>query len=447
MLLHLMRKELRESRAAMALGALWMAGPTAFWLRASKLDVPRGIELPVDVASNLAPIACILALTVGRFSGERTRGTWDFLRTHPIPLRKVVLSKWLFAVGAGFFFIVCSAFYSWGALAQLDDRVRQMPVLAWAVYHGCTLSVLMSMLLLLDAIDWGEWQLARALAIGGALVAAFWFTGSRPRVTGGVALLSLAFAGACGAATLWVVERQGTGRGFPWILRRRSTSDNERPARILSPVATLVATQLRQLRVVAAVLASWMVVLVAGFVVAFAVREGGGALDGLHWGISAANWMSFMGLAISGAALGCLGRLMEWHDRAEPMRRTLPIPARMASATRLGSALVLFAVAAAAPFAVQVANDLWIADRSVLRAVTDPLDSLLLAANVLVVSYVAGCTMPRLAPLVALALAVGMVQFVFSAGYPPRANMAVILAVLVAATMVAAPWMERRIEV
>lgn len=170
MIYHLFMKELREKRLALVSGLLWVFAPLYFWADYVNVDLPFLIEVPLQAAAMIGPAATVLLLACAPFFVERRNGTWHYLQSLPVSKRQIVFTKWVVPIGLGIFFMVLSSAIAWYPITHLDAGMSGISLLPWICLHAAAVALLISVLLLLDTMDWGEWLGLRAIVSFGFII-------------------------------------------------------------------------------------------------------------------------------------------------------------------------------------------------------------------------------------------------------------------------------------
>ncbi|MGI8907485.1 MAG: hypothetical protein ACR2IE_13465 [Candidatus Sumerlaeaceae bacterium] len=169
----LLWKELRENRVAIILGLVWVLASVLFWFEWAHVKVPWPMKVLLEAAAMVAPGVSMLLLGCARFFIERRNGSWDFMQSQPASIRRVIAIKWAVAVGIGVVSMGLSSASTWFPMTHMETRLAHVPLIEWVTFHAVAAALLISILLLLDTVDWAEWLGVRALVSFGIVLPFF----------------------------------------------------------------------------------------------------------------------------------------------------------------------------------------------------------------------------------------------------------------------------------
>jgi hypothetical protein len=334
----LLRKELRESRLAILVGGAWLIGPLEFWFKYLHVEPPLPVRMLVTPAAMFAAGACMLMLGVARFAVERHTGTWEFLQTRPVSIRRAVAMKWIVPIGLAMSFISVSSGAAWYPMTHLAGHVAQMGLGSWVFMHAACAALFLSILLLIDTLDWGEWITLRGV-VSLALVLPFMWLAQQDFTTKPLfpAIYLCTAAALCGGAIY----------SAPWLAResllpvwRRSRSSK---MSLHSPSGAWMWLQWRQVRFIIFFLLAPVplfsaAIMLPGIMNAQTAAE---QLESVRGMLPIMNRVMPGLLAISAGLLGWLIPLMEAQAKAESFRWSLPFARARMQQVRLLCALGL----------------------------------------------------------------------------------------------------------
>jgi len=318
----LLWKELRESRWALAAGVFWILGPIEFWMQWAQRPRPLLAKIILAPSAMFAPGLCMLLLGVSRFAYERHTGSWDFLLTRPVSLRRAIAVKWGVAWLLGAILMAASSGVSWFPITQLETRLGGVGLVHWMCFHVGGAVLFISVMLFLDTFNWGNRLGTRAAASAVFIVLFMWLMHHDLSAYWWCTFLYLGLAsGLAGMA-------MGAG---PYVAREsllsQSGAGRQVGRRVRSATRAWLWLQWRQSRMVAILTLLpaplfLLVLLVPPFLYSGTVDQGWETAQGL---LPVIGRVMPGILCVSGGLLGCLLAVTESQGRAESFRVTLPI--------------------------------------------------------------------------------------------------------------------------
>ena len=334
-------KEFRENRLAMLLGCLWVVGASSFWVQWSHARVPWAIsKLLLDPLSMITPGLTMLMLGTARFFAERRVNTWEFLNAQPVSIRRAVAIKWAVPLALVVTFISLSSGIAWYPMTHTETNLAHVSFLQWISLHSAAAALAISILLLLDTMDWGEWLGVRATITFGLLLTFLWYMGSHDvRASRSVAWFCATTAVACVSTAVWAA---------PWIARE-SPLPNWRyqgnvSTRVFSHDGAWLWLQWRQMRFVTMLLL--MPVPLILIIHTLALASSGIAREGVQRMIAqilenTTSWATSSLMVCCAGIIGWTIPLMEAQSNAGSFRCSLPVCRTRLQLLRLASAVGL----------------------------------------------------------------------------------------------------------
>lgn len=328
----LLWKELRESRLALIIGCFWVIGAFQFWLSWAQVRVPLAVDIVLVPSAMFASGICMVALGAVRFAGERHSGAWEFLRVQPVSLRHLVAVKWATTLGLTALLMSLSSALAWYPLIRLSPHLEHMTLAHFVCMHVSAAALFVSLLLMVDTMDWGAWLGTRTVVTAALVVPFVWTVNQGYNVRWPATIAYGLLAVALGCAAVW---------GAPW-LAGESPLPVARIGRTVrrqfsKPFAAWWWREWRQVRFVTALLMLPVPVMVA-------VLALPGILDAdsnlgraaiLEWALARVHGFTAPLMCIAGGLLGWMIPIVGAQGGGEAFLRTLPVPTAQVQRWRL----------------------------------------------------------------------------------------------------------------
>jgi hypothetical protein len=263
--------------------------------------------------------------------------------------------KWAVAIAMTILFMSLSSGFAWYPITHLELRLSHISLVYWVCFHASAAALFVSILLLLDTFDWGEWLGLRALVSFVMILPFLWAMGQEFNRFWGSTALCATLATICAAVAIGAAPALSRESPLPHWRWQIAVGQHR-----FTPDQAFVWLLWRQMRsVTLLLLVPVPLLIVIGIIPAFLYS---GRLD-LH---------SFLGPVLSTVSRAIPGFLcivagvfgltlpaMEAQSKAESFRWALPLPRARAQRIRLLFALALLGLIFIPPAIMAAARALW----------------------------------------------------------------------------------------